>query len=293
MGRPTHAARSRALSAPSTAVACGRPRRGAVAALVPRWSHGDDHLPGGRVTRALPPPAKGHGRGAWCKRRNRTAGGHGGRTYPANQHRVCIHTLSCVRRLTMLVPIGTGFGYGTRTHTLSRTLPGREASRCAVRPQSAAQKRATDATRGRLARSRWPSRPLAEVDSTARGGRFDRSRRSIRPVHRASRPAGSGESESFKGRLDSTRSVEWADGRSTRSPDSTLPLWRVALSRGRLAAASGPPPRASRPLATNVRAATSSAGPSYITLQHGALVFQAGSRTRQTRCPTARCGLPC
>ena len=188
--------------------------------------------------------------------------GDGGRTYPANQHRVCIHTLSCVRRLTMLVPIGTAFGYGTRTHTLSRTLPGREASRCAVRPQSAAQKRATDATRGRLARSRWPSRPLAEVDSTARGGRFDRSRRSIRPVHRASRPAGSGESESFKGRLDSTRSVEWADGRSTRSPDSTLPLWRVALSRGRLAAASGPPPRASRPLATTVRAATSSAGPS-------------------------------
>ena len=99
--------------------------------------------------------------------------GDGGRTYPANQHRVCIHTLSCVRRLTMLVPIGTAFGYGTRTHTLSRTLPGREASRCAVRPQSAAQKRATDATRGRLARSRWPSRPLAEVDSTARGGRFD------------------------------------------------------------------------------------------------------------------------
>ena len=59
--------------------------------------------------------------------------GDGGRTYPANQHRVCIHTLSCVRRLTMLVPIGTAFGYGTRTHTLSRTLTGREASKCAVR----------------------------------------------------------------------------------------------------------------------------------------------------------------
>ena len=52
--------------------------------------------------------------------------------------------------------------------------------------------------------------------------------------------------------------------RSTRSPHSTLPLWRGALSRGRLAAASGPPPRASRPLATTVRAATSSAGPSYL-----------------------------
>ena len=65
--------------------------------------------------------------------------GDGGRTYPANQHRVCIHTLSCVRRLTMLVPIGTAFGYGTRTHTLSRSLAGREASKCAVRPQSAAR----------------------------------------------------------------------------------------------------------------------------------------------------------
>ena len=112
--------------------------------------------------------ATGAGRGANAGTAQRA--GDGGRTYPANQHRVCIHTLSCVRRLTMLVPIGTAFGYGTRTHTLSRTLPGREASRCAVRPQSAAQKRATDATRGRLARSRWPIRPLAEVDSTRATG---------------------------------------------------------------------------------------------------------------------------
>ena len=144
---------------------------------MPRWSHDDDHLPGGRVTRALPPPAKGHGRGgAWCKRRNRTAGGRWGpRTYPANQHRVCIHTLSCVRRLTMLVPIGTAFGYGTRTHTLSRTLPGREASRCAVRPQSAAQKRAP---RTRLEATRalsWTSRPLVQVSGPL-GGRVDRAR---------------------------------------------------------------------------------------------------------------------
>ena len=65
-----------ALSAPSSAVgrrACGRPRRGAVAAVLPHWSHDDDRLPGGRLTRALPPPANGHGRGAWCERQNRTA----------------------------------------------------------------------------------------------------------------------------------------------------------------------------------------------------------------------------
>ena len=163
--------------------------------------------------------------------------------------------------MTMLIQIGTAFGYSTRTHTLSRTLPRREASRCAARPQSAAQ-------RTRHGRDSRATRALSVAESTARGGRFDRSRRSIRPVQRASRPAGSGESESFKGRLDSTRSVEWADGRSTRSPDSTLPLWRVALSRGRLAAASGPPPRASRPLATTCVAATSSAGPSYFTTVH-------------------------
>ena len=35
--------------------------------------------------------------------------------------------------------IGAAFGHGTRTHTLSRTLTGREASKCAVRPQSAAR----------------------------------------------------------------------------------------------------------------------------------------------------------
>ena len=79
--------------------------------------------------------ATGAGRGANAGTAQRA--GDGGRTYPANQHRVCIHTLSCVRRLTMLVPIGTAFGYGTRTHTLSRSLAGREASKCAVRAQSA------------------------------------------------------------------------------------------------------------------------------------------------------------
>ena len=63
----------------------------------------------------------------------------GGRDYPAIRHRVCIGTRSCVRRLTILVPIGAAFGHGTRTHTLSRSLAGREASKCAVRPQSAAR----------------------------------------------------------------------------------------------------------------------------------------------------------
>ena len=59
----------------------------------------------------------------------------GRRAYPANRHRVCIRTRSGVRRLTILVPIGATFGHGTRTRTLSRTLAGREASKCAVRRQ--------------------------------------------------------------------------------------------------------------------------------------------------------------
>ena len=64
------------ITPPSTAVsrhACGRPRRGAVAAVLPHWSHDDGRLPGGRLTLQLPPPANGHGRGALCERRNGTA----------------------------------------------------------------------------------------------------------------------------------------------------------------------------------------------------------------------------
>ena len=135
--------------------------------------------------------------------------GDEGRTYPANQHHVWIHTLSCVRRLTMLVPIGTAFGYGTRTHTLSRTLPRREASRCAVRPQSAAQKRAP--------------RTRLEGDSRALGGRVDRSRRSIRPLAEVDSTRATGESTCREWRVGefqgatrlhtgSTRPVEWALG---------------------------------------------------------------------------------
>ena len=63
--------------------------------------------------------------------------GDGGRAYPANRHRVCIITRSCVRRLPILIPIGAAFGYGTRTHTLSRILPGCGAAQSTVRRQSA------------------------------------------------------------------------------------------------------------------------------------------------------------
>ena len=39
-----------------------------------RIGHDDDgRLPGGRLTRALPPRANGHDRGAWCERRDRAA----------------------------------------------------------------------------------------------------------------------------------------------------------------------------------------------------------------------------
>ena len=119
--------------------------------------------------------ATGAGRGANAGTAQRA--GDGGRTYPANQHRVCIHTLSCVRRLTMLVPIGTAFGYGTRTHTLSRTLRSPSIGR--------AEARATDATRG-------DSRALLD-ESTARAGRVDRSRRSSGPLAKVESTVARGE----------------------------------------------------------------------------------------------------
>ena len=145
--------------------------------------------------------ATGAGRGANAGTAQRA--GDGGSTYPANQHRVCIHTLSCVRRLTMLVPIGTAFGYGTRTHTLSRTLRSPSIGR--------AEARATDATRG-------DSRALLD-ESTARAQRrVDRSWRSSGPVQGASGPRGSGEWESFKGRLDATRGPLARSSGRTGSP---------------------------------------------------------------------------
>ena len=40
----------------------------------------------------------------------------GRRAYPANRHRVCIRTRSCVRRLTISIAVGAAFGYDTRAH---------------------------------------------------------------------------------------------------------------------------------------------------------------------------------
>ena len=42
---------------------------------------------------------------------------NGRRAYPANRHHVCTCRRSCVRRLTISIPIGAAFGYDTRTHT--------------------------------------------------------------------------------------------------------------------------------------------------------------------------------
>ena len=76
----TRVTRPQATSADYTAVHRRQParlrptrRRGAVAAVLPHWSHDNGRLPGGRLTLQLPPPANGHGRGALCERRNGTA----------------------------------------------------------------------------------------------------------------------------------------------------------------------------------------------------------------------------
>ena len=172
--------------------------------------------------------ATGAGRGANAGTAQRA--GDGGRTYPANQHRVCIHTLSCVRRLTMLVPIGTAFGYGTRTHTLSRTLRSPSIGR--------AEARATDATRG-------DSRALLD-ESTARAGR-------VGPLAEVEWTGARGEWTSREWRVGefqgatrrytgSTRPVEWPHGESTRRGAAVHSVRRGARGGGRLAGASRPPP---------------------------------------------------
>ena len=175
--------------------------------------------------------ATGAGRGANAGTAQRA--GDGGRTYPANQHRVCIHTLSCVRRLTVLIPIGTAFGYGTRTYTLSRTLPRREASRCAVRPQSAAQ-------RARHGRDSRATRALVVVESTARAGRVD-------PCN---------------GRVDLSEVASGRVSRGDSTPHGVHSLGPVGARGGRLAAGRRSTRRGESTAASTCAAATSSAGPS-------------------------------
>ena len=128
-GRPGGcAARSKALSAQSTAVsrhACGRPRRGAVAAVLPHWSHDDGRLSDGRLTLQLPPLQTATGAERCANAGTAQRARNGRRAYPANRHHVCTCRRSCVRRLTISIPIGAAFGYDTRTHTLRRTPIGR------------------------------------------------------------------------------------------------------------------------------------------------------------------------
>ena len=223
-GRPTHAARSRALSAPSTAVACGRPRRGAVAALVARWSHDDDHLPGGRVTRALPPPAKGHGRGAWCKRRNRTAGGRWGQHLPG-QPASRLHPHALVR--------AAFDNAGSDRHGLwvrHADTPAQSNTPFALNRPRRSARHGRDSRRlarspGRVDRSCRSSGPLVEVEWTGARGEWTSREWRVGEFQGATRR--------YTG---STRPVEWPHGESTRRGAAVHSVRRVARGGGRLAA---------------------------------------------------------
>ena len=138
---PVATRHARGPSAPSTAVgrrACGADHAAALWQLCCRI---------GRTTTVAFQMVGSHARGhnlprATGARRGVNNGaakraGDGDRAYPANRHRVCIRTRSCVRRLPILIPIGAAFGYGTRTHTLSRILLGCGAAQSTVRRQSA------------------------------------------------------------------------------------------------------------------------------------------------------------
>ena len=132
------------ITPPSTAAsrhACGRPRRGAVAAVLPHWSHDNGRLPGGRSAHAPAATA--------CKRPRarsvvRTPGRHSERAMGAaltraGQPASRLHLQAlCVRRLTISIPIGAAFGYDTRTHTAQansyrpRAHPGRMSAHAAA-----------------------------------------------------------------------------------------------------------------------------------------------------------------
>ena len=108
------AARPRGPSAPSTAVgqrACGRPRRGSVAAVLPHWSHDDTvacQMVGSHARGHNLPRATGARRGVNNGAAQRA--GDGSRVYPAIRHRLWIRTRSSVRRLTIQRRIGAAFG---------------------------------------------------------------------------------------------------------------------------------------------------------------------------------------
>ena len=240
--RPTHAARSRALSAPSTAVACGRPRRGAVAALVPRWSHDDDHLPGGRVTRALPPPAKGHGRGAWCKRRNRTAGGRWGPHLPGQPaSRLHPHALVraafdnagsdrhglWVRHADTHAQSNTPFALNRPRRSARHGRDSRRLDRCKRRLDRC--KRRVDRCKRRVGLSGVASRRVSRGESTLHGvhspgrvaARGVHSPRGVGPLGAARRP----------GRRSTRRGESTAASTCAAATSSAGPSYRCVFSR--------------------------------------------------------------
>ena len=130
------AARPRGPSAPSTAVgqrACGRPRRGSVAAVLPHWSHDDTvacQMVGSHARGHNLPRATGARRGVNNGAAQRA--GDGSRAYPAKRHCVCIRTRPCVRRLPILISIGAAFGGDPETGKLTGVLAGRGRVPCAV-----------------------------------------------------------------------------------------------------------------------------------------------------------------
>ena len=130
------AARPRGPSAPSTAVgqrACGRPRRGSVAAVLPHWTHDDTvacQMVGSNARGHNLPRATGARRGVNNGAAQRA--GDGSRAYPAKRHCVCIRTRLCVRRLPILISIGAAFGGDPETGKLTGVLAGRGRVPCAV-----------------------------------------------------------------------------------------------------------------------------------------------------------------
>ena len=133
---PVATRHARGPSAPSTAVgrrACGADHAAALWQLCCRI---------GRTTTVAFQMVGSHARGhnlprATGARRGVNNGaaqraGDGSRAYPANRHRVCIRTRSCVRRLPLFLSIGAAFGGDPETGKLTGVLAGRGRVPCAV-----------------------------------------------------------------------------------------------------------------------------------------------------------------